>query len=61
MCALQDPESLDVLQDTGFKKDGGSGLDAGAAVKARRPKTNSESNFTSFVTDPDSEMQEKTK
>ena len=55
----QDPESVDVLQDTGFKKDGGSGSESGSVSKSRRPKT--ESNFVSFVTDPDSEMPEKTK
>ena len=57
---MQDPESVDVLQDTGFKKDGSSGLEGGAVSKSRKPKT-AESNFVSFVTDPDSEMQEKTK
>ena len=49
-----------MLQDTGFKKDGGSGFDGGAVSKSRRAKT-AESNFVSFVTDPESEMQEKTK
>ena len=49
-----------MLQDTGFKKDGGSGFESGSVPKARRAK-NAESNFVSFVTDPDSEMPEKTK
>ena len=49
-----------MLQDTGFKKDGGSVFDSGAVSKSRKSKT-AESNFVSFVTDPDSEMPEKTK
>ena len=57
---MQDPESIDVLQDTGFvsgRKEA-SGSESGVASKSKRSKNDS-SNFVSFVTDPDSEMPDK--